>query len=82
MGGLGYVSLSMSNNIKEWPLSIHVHGSNPVLSLMQLVGMLVGTYHLLKKRITLMLLDQVHVELLPKKKKYSKTLTTKISFLQ
>lgn len=32
MGGLGYVSLSMNNNIKEWPLSIHVHSSNPVLS--------------------------------------------------
>ncbi len=32
MGGLGYVSLSMNNLFSEWPLTIHVHSSNPVLS--------------------------------------------------
>ena len=32
MGGLGRVSLSMTNSIEEWPLSIHVHSTNPVLS--------------------------------------------------
>ena len=32
MGGLGTVSLSMTNNAPNWPLSIHVHSSNPVLS--------------------------------------------------
>ena len=32
MGGLGTVSLSMTNNIPNWPLSIHVHSTDPVLS--------------------------------------------------
>ena len=32
MGGLGTVSLSMTNNTPNWPLSIHVHSTNPVLS--------------------------------------------------
>ena len=32
MGGLGTVSLSMTNNIHNWPLSIHVHSTDPVLS--------------------------------------------------
>jgi len=32
MGGLGRVSLSMNSNTPNWPLSIHVHSTNPVLS--------------------------------------------------
>ena len=32
MGGLGSVSLSMSQNLADWPLSIHVHSTNPVIS--------------------------------------------------
>ena len=32
MGGLGTVSLSMTNNTPNWPLSIHVHSTDPVLS--------------------------------------------------
>ena len=32
MGGLGRVSLSMTSNTPNWPLSIHVHSTNPVLS--------------------------------------------------
>ncbi|MEC9205674.1 MAG: methenyltetrahydromethanopterin cyclohydrolase [Pseudomonadota bacterium] len=32
MGGLGTVSLSMSSTFPNWPLSIHVHSTNPVLS--------------------------------------------------
>tara|TARA_Y100000389_G_scaffold105276_1_gene102172 strand:+ start:6182 stop:7150 length:969 start_codon:yes stop_codon:yes gene_type:complete len=32
MGGLGSVSLSMTNNVPNWPLSIHVHSTEPVLS--------------------------------------------------
>jgi methenyltetrahydromethanopterin cyclohydrolase len=32
MGGLGSVSLSMTNNNPNWPLSIHVHSTDPVLS--------------------------------------------------
>ncbi len=32
MGGLGTVSLSMTSNIESWPLSIHVHSTDPVLS--------------------------------------------------
>ena len=32
MGGLGTVSLSMTNNTTNWPLSIHVHSTDPVLS--------------------------------------------------
>ena len=34
MGGLGSVSLSMTNNNPNWPLSIHVHSTDPVLSSM------------------------------------------------
>ena len=32
MGGLGSVSLSMTNSAPNWPLSIHVHSTDPVLS--------------------------------------------------
>ena len=32
MGGLGTVSLSMTNNTPNWPLSLHVHSTDPVLS--------------------------------------------------
>lgn len=32
MGGLGTVSLSMNDSFPNWPLSIHVHSTNPVLS--------------------------------------------------
>ena len=32
MGGLGTVSLSMTNNTPNWPLSIHVHSTDPVLA--------------------------------------------------
>ena len=32
MGGLGHVSLNMSNNIPKWPLTINVYSTNPVLS--------------------------------------------------
>ena len=32
MGGLGTVSLSMTNNTPNWPLSIHFHSTDPVLS--------------------------------------------------
>ena len=30
MGGLGSVSLSMTNSAPNWPLSIHVHSTDPV----------------------------------------------------
>ena len=32
MGGLGRVSLSMTSNMPEWPTTINVHSTNPVLS--------------------------------------------------
>jgi len=32
MGGLGRVSLTMSNNLPKWPLTINVYSTNPVLS--------------------------------------------------
>ena len=32
MGGLGSVSLSMTHSAPNWPLSIHVHSTDPVLS--------------------------------------------------
>ena len=32
MGGLGRVSLSMVNSFENWPLSIHVHSTDPVIS--------------------------------------------------
>ena len=32
MGGLGSVSLSMTSSAPNWPLSIHVHSTDPVLS--------------------------------------------------
>ena len=32
MGGLGTVSLSLNNTFENWPLSIDVHSTNPVLS--------------------------------------------------
>tara|TARA_B100001123_G_C15135203_1_gene957075 strand:+ start:27 stop:995 length:969 start_codon:yes stop_codon:yes gene_type:complete len=32
MGGLGYVSFSMTDTFSSWPLTIHVHSSNPIIS--------------------------------------------------
>ena len=32
MGGLGRVDLTMTSNTKNWPLTINVHSTNPVLS--------------------------------------------------
>ena len=32
MGGLGKVDLTMSSNTTNWPLTINVHSTNPVLS--------------------------------------------------
>ena len=32
MGGLGKVSLTMSSNTPNWPLTVNVHSTNPVLS--------------------------------------------------